>query len=201
MYRLMGSVSLFQETNILVDSGARKMEIFTLKAHTKAFLFALVIASMYAFAYAVKGILWFFSVWHNELFSQIEQKRVGLPRSRTRPKTVLLLSMICCMRDLRGSCSFPKPSLTRSTGPQCSTSLEVWKADPSLAIRQRIPLSQSKQARTWDNNSINNLLTLSRWVYWSFLISHASFRPAFISYIFCFRDFSAKRRWKGWWKP
>ncbi|XP_067047603.1 uromodulin-like [Acropora muricata] len=52
----MVSVSLFQKTNIPEDSGARKMENFTFKAHRKALLFALVIASIYAFGYAVKEI-------------------------------------------------------------------------------------------------------------------------------------------------
>ncbi|XP_067046881.1 uromodulin-like [Acropora muricata] len=52
----MVSVSLFQETNIAEDSGARKMENFTFKAHRKAFHFALLIASIYAFGYAVKEI-------------------------------------------------------------------------------------------------------------------------------------------------
>ena len=53
----MVSVSLFQETNIPEDSGVRKMENFTFKAHRKAFLFALVIASIYAFGFAVKGVV------------------------------------------------------------------------------------------------------------------------------------------------
>ncbi|XP_067046958.1 uromodulin-like [Acropora muricata] len=52
----MVSVSLFQETNIPEDSGARKMENFTFKAHRRAFLFALLITSIYAFGYAVKEI-------------------------------------------------------------------------------------------------------------------------------------------------
>ena len=46
------SVSLFQKTNIPEDSGARKMENFR-----KAFHFALLIASIYAFGYAVKGVV------------------------------------------------------------------------------------------------------------------------------------------------
>ena len=53
----MASVSLFQETNIAGDSGARKMENFTFKAHRKAFHFALFIASIYALGYAVKGVV------------------------------------------------------------------------------------------------------------------------------------------------
>ncbi|XP_074606880.1 uncharacterized protein LOC141859887 [Acropora palmata] len=52
----MVSVSLFQNTNIPEDSGSRKMENFTFKAHRRKFLFALVIASIYAFGYAVKEI-------------------------------------------------------------------------------------------------------------------------------------------------
>ncbi|XP_067047932.1 uromodulin-like [Acropora muricata] len=52
----MVSVSLFQNTNIPEDSGARKMNNFTFKAHRKAFHFALLIASIYAFGYAVKEI-------------------------------------------------------------------------------------------------------------------------------------------------
>ena len=53
----MVSVSLFQNTNIHEDSGARKMENFTFKAHRRAFLFALLIAFIYAFGYAVKGVV------------------------------------------------------------------------------------------------------------------------------------------------
>ena len=53
----MVSVSLFQKTNIPEDSGARKMENFTFKAHRKAFHFALLIASIYALGYAVKGVV------------------------------------------------------------------------------------------------------------------------------------------------
>ena len=53
----MVSVSLFQNTNIHEDSGARKMENFTFKAHRRAFLFAVLIASIYAFGYAVKGVV------------------------------------------------------------------------------------------------------------------------------------------------
>ena len=51
-----------------VDSGAGEMEKITVKPHTKAFLFALSIASIYVFAYAVKGIVLLFSFEHNELF-------------------------------------------------------------------------------------------------------------------------------------
>ena len=53
----MVSVSLFQATNIPEDSGARKMENFTFKTHRRAFLFALLITSIYAFGYAVKGVV------------------------------------------------------------------------------------------------------------------------------------------------
>ena len=53
----MVSVSLFQKTNIPEGSGARKMENFTFKAHRKAFLLALLIASIYAFGCAVKGVV------------------------------------------------------------------------------------------------------------------------------------------------
>ncbi|XP_044181358.1 fibrillin-1-like [Acropora millepora] len=52
----MVSVSLFQETNIPEDSGARKMENFTFKAPRKASLLALLIASIYAFGCAVEEI-------------------------------------------------------------------------------------------------------------------------------------------------
>ncbi|XP_044181213.1 uncharacterized protein LOC122962302 [Acropora millepora] len=52
----MVSVSLSQKTHILEDSGARKMENFTFKAPRKAFLLALLIASIYAFGCAVKEI-------------------------------------------------------------------------------------------------------------------------------------------------
>ena len=51
------SVSLFQETNIPEDLGERKMGNFTFKAHRRTFLFALVIASIYAFGYPVKGVV------------------------------------------------------------------------------------------------------------------------------------------------
>ena len=50
-----------------VDSGPRKMEKITLKSHTKAFLFALLIAATYLFAYAVKGIVLLFSFEHTKL--------------------------------------------------------------------------------------------------------------------------------------
>ena len=53
----MVSVSLFQKTNIPEDSGARNVENFTFKAYRRAFLFALLIASIYAFGYAVKGVV------------------------------------------------------------------------------------------------------------------------------------------------
>ena len=68
----MVSVSFFQKTNITEDSGARKMENFTFKANSgKAFLFALVIviASIYAFGYAVKGD--FFLLLHR-IFPQVD---------------------------------------------------------------------------------------------------------------------------------
>jgi len=69
----MVSVSLFQNTNIPEDSGAREMENFTFKAHRRAFLFALLIASIYAFGYAVKGVVWLFFFYHNECFRKLNK--------------------------------------------------------------------------------------------------------------------------------
>ena len=57
-----------RQTSLKIQARARKMENFTFKAHRKAFLFALVIASIYAFGYAVKGVAWFFFFYHNEFF-------------------------------------------------------------------------------------------------------------------------------------
>ena len=68
MVRLMSElVSGDKQPSVDSPSGARKMEKITLKAHTKAFLFALLIASIYLFAYAVKGIVLLFSFEHTKL--------------------------------------------------------------------------------------------------------------------------------------
>ena len=71
------------------------MENFTLKAHTKAFLFALMIASIYAFAYAVKGIVDFSPFKHDEIFRKLR-------------KSVLNCREVESIKDLRGRLSFPK---------------------------------------------------------------------------------------------
>ena len=158
----MVSVSLFQETNIPEDSGARKMENFTFKAHRRAFLFALLITSIYAFGYAVKGVVWFFFLLSQRIFPQIEQKRVGLPESRTYLKSFCPLSIYMLHQGFDRELPLPKNLPNRTGhGPQYSTNLEVWKADHSLALRFRIPFrpDQSRHATEITNKqSLNSEL-------------------------------------------
>ena len=104
----MVSVSLFQNTNIPEDSGARKMENFTFKAHRRAFLFALLIASIYAFGYAVKGAVWFFLFYHNEFFRKLNKSVLDCREVERNSKASVLFQYICCIRDFTGNCFFRK---------------------------------------------------------------------------------------------
>ena len=138
------------------------MENFTFKAHRRAFLFALVIASIYAFSDAVKGVVWFFFFHQKRIFPQIEQKRVGLPESRTYLKSFRPLSICMLHQGFDRELPLPKNSPHRTGhGPQYSTNLKVWKADHSLALRFRIPLrpDQSRHATERTNKqSLNSEL-------------------------------------------
>ena len=80
-------------------------------------------------------IFFLLSQW---IFPQIEQKRVGLPGSRTQLKSFRPLSIYMLHQGFDRELPLPKNSPHR-TGPQCSTNLEG-KADHSLALRFRIPL-------------------------------------------------------------
>ena len=156
----MVSVSLFQKTNIPNDSGVRKMENFTFKAHRKAFLFALVIASIYAFGYPVKGVVWFF-FYHNDFFRKLNKTVLDCREvQRDSKASVLFQYWYMLHQGFHRELPLPK-NLPHRTGPQYSTNLEVWKVDHSLALWFRIPPwpDQSRRATKITNKqSLNSEL-------------------------------------------
>ena len=184
----MVSVSLFQETNIPEDSGARKMENFTFKAPRKASLFALLIASIYAFGCAVEGVVWLFFFYHNEFFRKLNKSVLDCQKVERNSKPSILFQYWYMLhqgfdRELR----LPQ-NLPHRSGPQYSTNLEVWKVDQSLALRFRIPLrpDQSRQETEITNKQS---LTLSWWIYRSSLIS----RRRYLTVIYFVSEISAQK--------
>ena len=157
----MVSVSLFQKTNIPEDSGARKMENFTFKAHRKAFHFALLIASIYAFGYAVKGVVWIFFFYHKEFFRKLNKSVLDRWEvERNSKASVLFQYWYMLHQEFDRELPLPK-KLPHRTGPQYSTNFEVWKVDHSLALQFRIPLrpDQSRHATEISNKqSLNSEL-------------------------------------------
>ena len=90
----MVSVSLFQNTNIHEDSGARKMENFTFKAHRRFRHSTLHFWSRpYTHSVTLLKVSYDFFLLSQRIFPQIEQKRVGLPGSRTQLKSFRPLSI------------------------------------------------------------------------------------------------------------
>ena len=193
----MVSVSLSQKTHILEDSGARKMENFTFKAPRKAFLLALLIASIYEFGCAVEGVVWLFFFYHNEFFRKLNKSVLDCQKVERNSKPSILFQYWYMLHQGFDR-ELPLPqNLPHRTGPQYSTNLEVWNVDQSLALRFKILLrpDQSRQETEITNKqSLNSeLMNIPKFLDFS--------SPVFNSYIFCFRDFSSKGKWNGWRKP
>ena len=74
------------------------MEKITVKPHTKAFLFALLIASIYVFAYAVKGIVLLFSFEHDEPFWKLSKSKLDC-REVEATKNFLLFSIFSTLAE------------------------------------------------------------------------------------------------------
>ena len=80
-----------------VDSRARKMEKITMKPHTQAFI---LIATIYVFAYAVKGIVKFFSFESHELFRKLSKCELDYRKLKVTQKLPSFFN-ICCITDTR----------------------------------------------------------------------------------------------------
>ena len=78
------------------------MEKITMKPHTKAFI---LIATIYVFAYAVKGIVKFFSFESNELFRKLSKCELDCRKSKVTQKLLSFIN-ICCITDRRGRLFF-----------------------------------------------------------------------------------------------
>ena len=133
------------------------MENFTFKAHRRAFLFALVIASMYAFGYAVKGVVWFFFFHHNEFFRKLNKSVLDCRKVERTSEASFPFQYICFIRGR--NCLFPKirPTILAMVLAQYSKNLEVWKADHSLALRFRIPLRPDQSRHTTERTNKQSL--------------------------------------------
>ena len=143
-------------------------------------------------------------------FSKLNKSVLDCRKVESTSKASVLFQYISFIRDLTGKCLFPKirPTVLAMALAQYSTNLEVWKADHSLALRFRIPLTpdQSRHATEITNKQSLNSKTMNIPKFLDFSSQglgrvNRGFRPVFISHIYCFRDFSSKRRWNGWRKP
>ena len=152
----------------------------------------------------------FFSFIRNEFFRKLNKSVLDSRKVERTSKASVLFQYICCIRDFTGNCLFPKnrPTVLAMVLMQYSTNLEVWKADHSLALRFRIPLRPDQSRHTTERTnkqSLNSeLLNIPKFLDFSSQglgRVNRVFRPVFISHIFCFRDFSSKRRWNGWRNP
>ena len=138
------------------------MENVTFKAHRRAFLFALVIASIYAFGYAVTGVVWFFFSFITTNFSANWTKACWTPgKSNVPQKLPSSFNIYASSGIWQGTASFQKFAPPYWSSIFNKVNLEVWKADHSLALRFRIALrpDQSRHATEISNKqSLNSEL-------------------------------------------
>ena len=137
------------------------MENFTVKAHRRALLFALVIASIYAFGYAVKGVVGFFFFYHNAFFRKLNKSVLDCREvERNSKASVLFQYWYMLHQGFDRELPLPK-KLPHRTGSQSFNKLGSMEVDHSLALRFRIPLrpDQSRHATEISNKqSLNSEL-------------------------------------------